>query len=362
MESLIDKQYTDTVSFKEDLQALVEHEMFPTIAHYIFPDTPLEEVRQQLLATENLRQFQYTFMYRACQWVVKNSMTDFTYSGTEYLDGSPRLFISNHRDIVLDAMMLQYILVEQGLETTHVVIGANLFEIPAMSLLARLNKMYGIGRGGNQREYYRCLMTMSQHRRHWVTELGESAWIAQRNGRTKDGIDHTDPALIKMIAATGSDPVHALADMNIVPLSISYQWEPCAPLKARELCLRSRGPYQKAPGEDSQSIVSGITEYKGDVHLAVCPPLTLSELQSTQGHPDQVAALVDSRINQAYKMFDTNQMAARLLQSDTIADFPQAEQFNHYIEQACLRYPLGPEYRQTLLSIYANPLKNVLPC
>ena len=344
--------------FKAIMDALSDHPM----ALKLFPELSAEAIKQRFLAYDGIRAFQSDAMYRATQFVIRQTIGSFTCSGPEYLDGRPALFISNHRDIVVDSLLLQYQLLSLGHDTTHIVIGSNLFEMPLMAQMAKVNKMIAIPRTGGLKAYYSNLMQLSTLLRSLITLKGQSVWIAQRNGRTKDGIDHTDPALIKMIAATGSDPVHALADMNIVPLSISYQWEPCAPLKARELCLRSRGPYQKAPGEDSQSIVSGITEYKGDVHLAVCPPLTLSELQSTQGHPDQVAALVDSRINQAYKMFDTNQMAARLLQSDTIADFPQAEQFNHYIEQACLRYPLGPEYRQTLLSIYANPLKNVLPC
>ena len=356
MESLIDRQYTDTVSFKEDMLALVEHEMFPTIAHYLFPDTPLEEVRQQLLAIESLRQFQYTFMYRACQWVVKNSMTDFTYSGTEHLDGSPRLFISNHRDIVLDAMMLQYILVGQGLETTHVVIGANLFEIPAMSLLARLNKMYSIGRGGNQREYYRCLMAMSQHLRHWVTELGESAWIAQRNGRTKDGIDHTNPTLVKMIASSGAadDPVGALEAMHITPVSVSYEWEPCAALKAREMCLTRQGSYTKAPGEDTQSVLSGIMDFKGHVHFTICPPLTLDELAATQSDYHAVATLIDRRIADGYHLWQNNHIARQMLQGTDPSDTPAVHAFKQYIEEACRRFPFGDEFRHRLLGIYAG--------
>ena len=118
-----------------------------------------------------------------------------------------------------------------------------------MDLMAKTNKMYSIGRGGTPREYYRSLINMSEHLRHLVTQQGESVWIAQRNGRTKDGIDRTDPALIKMIASsgTGQDPVTALNEMHITPISGSYEWEPCGLLKARELCLRGQGPYTKAP-------------------------------------------------------------------------------------------------------------------
>ena len=356
MESEDNTLNTDTHSFKKDMQTLVEHEMFDTIVQSLFPDSPKEEVKQLLLATEDIKQFQSTFMYRACQWVVESSMTDFTYSGTEHLSNRPSLFISNHRDIVLDAMMLQYILVEKGLETTHVVIGSNLFEVPVMPLLARLNKMYSIGRGGNRREYYLGLMTMSQQLRQWVTVRGESVWVAQRNGRTKDGIDHTNPALVKMIASSGAadDPVGALEAMHITPVSVSYEWEPCAALKAREMCLSQQGSYTKAPGEDTQSVLSGIMDFKGHVHFTICPPLSHDELAATEGNSYAVAALIDRRIADGYHQWQNNHIARQMLQGTDPGDTPAVHAFEQYSEEACRRFPLGDELRHRLLGIYAG--------
>ena len=337
------------------MQAFVGHEMFDMLAVRLFPDTPKEELKGRLLAMESVDEFQSMFMYRGCQWVIENTMTDFTYSGVEHLDGTPRLFISNHRDIVLDAMMLQYILVGQGLATTHVVIGANLMEIPILPLLARLNKMYSIGRGGNRREYYRGLITMSQQLRQWV-ERGEGVWIAQRNGRTKDGIDHTDPALVKMIASSGDekDPVGALASMNITPVSVSYEWEPCAALKAREMTLSHGGGYTKAPGEDTESVMSGIRDFKGHVHFTICKPLSHEELTETKGAFDTVAALIDRRIGEGYHVWQNNRIAKQMLSGGKIDDTPESRAFETYVEEACRRFPLGEEFRQRLLGIYAG--------
>ena len=370
---------TSTQGVKETLGAFVEHEMFDMLAVRLFPDTPKEMLKGRLLAMESVEEFQSVFMYRACQWVIEKTMTDFTYSGTEWLDGSPRLFVSNHRDIVLDAMMLQYILVGKGLATSHVVIGANLFEIPIMPLMARLNKMYSIGRGGNHREYYRGLITMSEQLRQWVVEQGESVWIAQRNGRTKDGIDHTDPALVKMIAKSGDrdNPISALAAMNITPVSVSYEWEPCAAWKAREMCLSQLGNYTKAPGEDMQSVLSGIQDFKGRVHFSICKPISYEELAKIHtpalrpplsrgdgGIPtkeenslyEEVATLIDRRIAEGYQLWENNRIAKQMLAGEEIEETPESRAFAAYVEEACRRFSLGEEFRQRLLGIYAGEL------
>ena len=367
----MDEYSTSTQQFRATMQTFVEHEMFDMLASQLYPNLPKEELKQRLLALEGVDQFQSMFMYRGCQWVIEHTMSRFTYSGTEYLDHTPRLFVSNHRDIVLDAMMLQYILVDKGLPTTHVIIGANLFEIPIMPVLAQLNKMYSIGRGGNGREYYRCLTEMSHHLRHWVVERGESAWIAQRNGRTKDGIDHTDPSLVKMIASSGNtdNPLRTLAEMNITPVSVSYEWEPCAALKARELCLRSRAnalgqAYAKAPGEDMQSVLSGITDFKGHVHFTICQPIGYDELAQSIPTPHSkaeekacyqaVAALIDRRITNGYHATPNNHIATQMLNGTASDHTPERQAFEAYVDQACRQYPLGDDFRRRLLAIYSS--------
>ncbi len=338
--------------FRQVMAALAEHR----IAQSLFPELSQDDLRRRFAAYRDVRDFQADAMYRGCRYVVEHTMSQFTWSGAEHLDGSPSLFISNHRDIVLDTMLLQYLLISIGRDTTHVVVGTNLFEMPLMAQMARVNKMFGIDRGGNRMEYYQSLIEMSAYLRHLVTERRESAWIAQRNGRTKDGIDRTDPALLKMIAATGnpSDPVGALHAMHIVPLCVSYEWEPCGRQKAREVCLRRQGPYVKAPGEDTQSIVNGIMDFKGRVHLSVCPPLTLDELATTDGDFHQVAALIDRSIAQGRTTFDNNRIAKAMLDGTPLPDSKATADFQRYIDDACAQYPDCDNYRTTLLQIYAN--------
>lgn len=338
--------------FRQVMAALAEHR----IAQSLFPELSQDDLRRRFAAYRDVRDFQADAMYRGCRYVVEHTMSQFTWSGAEHLDGSPSLFISNHRDIVLDTMLLQYLLISLGRDTTHVVVGTNLFEMPLMAQMARVNKMFGIDRGGNRMEYYQSLIEMSAYLRHLVTERRESAWIAQRNGRTKDGIDRTDPALLKMIASTGnpSDPVGALHAMHIVPLCVSYEWEPCGRQKAREVCLRRQGPYVKAPGEDTQSIVNGIMDFKGRVHLSVCPPLTLDELATTDGDFHQVAALIDRSIAQGRTTFDNNRIAKAMLDGTPLPDSKATADFQRYIDNACAQYPDCDNYRTTLLQIYAN--------
>ena len=344
--------------FRQVMAALAEHR----IAQSLFPELSQDDLRRRFAAYRDVRDFQADAMFRGCRYVVEHTMSQFTWSGAEHLDGSPSLFISNHRDIVLDTMLLQYLLISLGRDTTHVVVGTNLFEMPLMAQMARVNKMFGIDRGGNRMEYYQSLIEMSAYLRHLVTERRESAWIAQRNGRTKDGIDRTDPALLKMIAATGnpSDPVGALHAMHIVPLCISYEWEPCGRQKAREVCLRRQGPYVKAHGEDTQSIVNGIMDFKGRVHLSVCPPLTLDELATTDGDFHQVAALIDRRIAQGRTTFDNNRIAKAMLDGTPLPDSKATADFQRYIDNACAQYPDCDNYRTTLLQIYANSVLNSL--
>lgn len=345
--------------FKDAMRQLAEDEMFAMLAAKLYPELSVDAAKEKILSLKSASQFQSTVMYRGCEYVIEHSMSQFNCSGLENLDGRPTLFISNHRDIVLDAMLLQYVLVKHHRDTTHVVVGSNLWEMPLMAILARANKMYGIGRGGNHREYYTALMEMSHYLRHVVTERHESAWIAQRNGRTKDGKDRTDPALLKMIAASGNrdNPVKALEDMNIVPISMSYEWEPCDILKARETSLRQQGPYTKQPGEDTRSIIQGITDFKGEVHLHFCKPLQHAELVATQGNFEAVANLIDSRIASGHLMSINNLQGYQLIHLGnpiTDKDCP----FLQHIDKACEQYPGDEAFRQALLGIYGNALAN----
>lgn len=343
--------------FKEAMRQLVESQYYAQVAPLLFPELTLEELKQRILGLTDVDQFQAHVMIRACQYIIRSTMTEFTYSGLEHVGSKPCLLISNHRDITVDAIMTEYILISNQLKSSHVVIGSNLYEMPLMEQMARLNKMYAIGRGGNQKEFYRDLMDMSRYLRHQVVERQEKVWIAQRNGRTKDGIDRTDPALVKMIAYSGdrSHPAQSLAAMNIVPISISYEWEPCGVLKAREVCLRRQGPYQKAPGEDTQSILSGINDFKGRVHLTFCQPIGLEELESAKGDYDAIAKIIDQRIDRCYRLWPNNYIAHELMSGSSHSGKytnEEKRQFMRYLDEACQKYDIDG-FRDVLVQIYA---------
>lgn len=359
MESTGETHHNSNQEFRYNIQQVVESQLFDTLATRLFPEISPMDLKRQLLSFDNVRQFQSTIMYRCCQWVIENTMEQFTFSGTQFLSDKPALFISNHRDIALDAMMLQYILVNNGLDTSHIVIGANLFEMPMIGLMAKINKMYSIRRGGTPREYYHSLMQMSAHLRSLITQQGESVWIAQRNGRTKDGIDRTNPTLIKMIASSGNctNPISALKEMNITPVSVSYEWEPCGWLKARELCLRQQGPYTKVPGEDTESTFRGIQDFKGRVHFSICQPLQPDELDATEANFDRIAALVDQRISNGYRIWPNSHIAKKMLNNEEYDSYLEAPAFTKYVSDAYQQYPLGESFRQILLGIYANAVK-----
>ena len=203
---------------------------------------------------------------------------------------------------------------------------------------------------------------LSDYIRYTLREKKESVWIAQRNGRTKDGVDATDQGIVKMFGLSGGkDKVEALAELNIAPVSISYEWEPCDLLKAMELYARSTGqPYIKKPGEDFNSILTGIQQPKGRVHLVVCEPLRKEELEAFAHLPSaafnrEVAALIDRRIRPAYRLYPNNYIAADILSGQRTHSYTEAEyrRLQEHLRQV-EGYP--EELRDILLHIYANPV------
>ena len=254
---------------------------FPLLASYVFPDRNIDDVRREVRSYKTIHDFQMGIMYWANRKIIQDSTTSFTCGGMEnIIPSSSHLYVSNHRDIMLDAALFQNVLVDNGHDTTEITFGANLMQGQIVIDIGKSNKMFKVARpGGSVREFYRSSLLLSEYMRHVITEKRQSVWIAQRNGRTKDGKDRTDQGIIKMLCMSHSDDkVRAIADLNLVPVSVSYEWESCDILKTVELYERQFGPYIKKPGEDLNSILTGITQYKGNVHFEVCKPLGFDEL------------------------------------------------------------------------------------
>ena len=296
---------------------------FPLLASYVFPDRNIDDVRREVRSYKTIHDFQMGMMYWANRKIIKDSTASFACGGMENIGAltqNAHLYVSNHRDIMLDAALFQNVLVDNGHDTTEITFGANLMQGQIVIDIGKSNKMFKVARpGGSVKEFYRSSLLLSEYMRHVITEKQHSVWIAQRNGRTKDGKDRTDQGIIKMLCMSHSDDkVMAIADLNIVPVSVSYEWEPCDILKTVELYERQFGPYIKKPGEDLNSILTGITQYKGNVHFEVCKPLSLDELNefsdltSVEFHK-AVANLLDQRICSSYHLYPNNYIAHDIL-------------------------------------------------
>lgn len=303
------------------MNRIAVHPLFQSLASFVFPGRPVEEIRDMVRSIGSVRDFQFKVMYHLNRRIIENSITGFTCSGIENIvPGRAHTFVSNHRDIMLDAALLQNILVDNGLDTTEITFGANLMQDSLVVDIGKSNKMFRVERpGGNMREFLRASRHLSDYIRDSVAGRGQSVWIAQRNGRTKDGIDRTDQGIINMFRASGTgDMAGSIAGLNIVPVSVSYEWEPCDILKTVELYARRSGPYIKKPGEDIESILTGIRQPKGRVHFSICKPVTEHDLEMYRDlRPNdfnrQVATLIDRRICSSYRLYPGNWVAHDIL-------------------------------------------------
>ena len=311
------RPYTDE-QIPAAMQRIAAHRYFPDVAAMIFPGiTPAEAIRK-VLEVKTVHQFQMEWMYAFNKRVIDSTIESFTYHFSHGIGPDKGyLYISNHRDIILDTSLLQMVFVYQGLPTSMITYGDNLIVNQLADDLARSNKMFKVVRKGNKRELFKNSVLLSEFLRSCIRH-GNSCWIAQRNGRTKDGLDKTAPALVKMMGMSGMrgageekgaaetgdavaagasadagdavaggggpyDLVENYASLNIVPVAISYEYESCDFLKTKELLAAHNAPdgktYIKDEDEDLNSMITGISQWKGKVHIHVCDPLTRKELE-----------------------------------------------------------------------------------
>ena len=364
--------FEDIRPFNEDeipaaTQRLAESEAIPAIARFL--GFPADALRERIRNIKTLKEFQLGLLKEVTETLLAKTTTQFDWSGVENIsEKKPYLFVSNHRDIVLDAMLLQYILNEAGQNTCQITFGSNLMSHPFVVDFGKINKMFRTERGGTPKEFYNSMMHMSEYMRHVITEVHESVWIAQRNGRTKNGLDATDPAIIKMFGMSRRDDrVASLAELNIVPVAVSYEWESCDKLKSIELYLTQKnGHYEKKPNEDLNSILTGIMQPKGHVHFHICPVVTEADLIALNdcGSAEfykRVAELMDSRINPNFYLHPNNYIAHDLRSGhDVYSDHYTAAQKAAFVDYMGWMKDY-PDFDQTLLreiflGIYANPI------
>jgi hypothetical protein len=280
--------------------------------------------------------------------MLKRSVSELTYSGLDKLQpGRGYLFISNHRDITMDPALVSYGLDQQGLETARVAIGDNLLQKPYVSDIMRLNKSFVVKRSATGvREKMKAYMDLSTYIDQSV-HTGHNIWIAQREGRAKDGIDATDAAVMKMLYMSKKKSGQSYADyinsLHIVPVSIAYEFDPCDKAKACELdALASSGEYVKAKFEDMTSIVKGIVGHKGKVHVAFGEPL-----EGQFDTPEEIAIAIDSSIAKNYQLHGTN-MAAHAM------SVGQSHPSEDALQQRFA--DLTAKQQEYALAMYANPV------
>lgn len=353
------------------LKRIVAVPEFEKILDFLFPEKDKGRIIQNLTQISTALDFQKHFMHPLVNSIVNKTSKGLTTSGFDKLPkGVPYLFIANHRDIVLDSAILQVVLLDFGHETSEITFGSNLMANQFIIDLGKVNRMFKVYRGGNRMELFRNSQLLSAYIRHTITRKRTSAWIAQRNGRTKDGSDKTETGLLKMFNFSGSNDYNgSFSELNIVPLAISYEYEPCCAMKIKELLSVANGiPYKKEPLEDLMSIISGITRPKGHIHLSTCTPVTellklTDKLHNVNDKINKLAVLIDATIYSNYKLWPTNFIAFDMLThsrkfEDRYAQ-PDEDEFNAYMEKELSVFSGDiTQQKELLLKIYANPVIN----
>ncbi|WP_354622569.1 1-acyl-sn-glycerol-3-phosphate acyltransferase [Psychromonas sp. MME2] len=285
------------------------------------------------------------------QHMIDSTTTQFTYSGLEHLDPSKNyLFVSNHRDIAMDPCFVNWALFTENFKTVRIAIGDNLLKKSYVSDIMRMNKSFIVKRSvSGVREMMKSLSHLSAYIFSSLQEES-SIWIAQREGRAKDGFDKTEPAIVKMFYVNGKKSGITFTDyikqLNIVPVAVSYEYDPCDQQKAQELHDKSvKGEYQKTQFEDIESIVRGIVGKKGRVHVAFGKPLS-----GDFNDADQVAEAIDTQIYQNYYLHPSNYIAA-----DDELQAVTAEDREAFAKHMAL---IKPELHDIVLKMYANPVYN----
>jgi hypothetical protein len=350
---------------------IVSNPYFDYIVNFLYPGVPVEILKNKFSSFTSISDFQVNVMNSAIQNIVRNSSTGLSYNGFENLDNSKRyVFLSNHRDILLDSALLQVLLHVNDHETSEITFGDNLMTSQFIIDIGKSNKMFRLVRGGSPKNIFVNSVHTSGYIRYSITEKLQSVWIAQRNGRTKDGNDMTQVAVLKMLGMSGGrDFVQRYSQLNIAPVAISYEYDPGDFLKTKELYISRRGTYIKEKGEDLNSIITGVKQFKGGIHLAITPPISESELHALdKSHKNEylqdLATLIDTRIHTYFKLWNTNYIAYDLLYENRFNEIyspSEKEAFVDYVNKSLSGIEGDrQELESIFLSIYANPVVNYL--
>lgn len=356
-------------------EELLADEAFRKVVAVVMPDIPFEQIAQMMRRCRTKFEFQRTFCYPLIKQLMAKASKGMSLDRSELADkDGAYVYISNHRDIILDSGLLSVLLADEGKDTVEIAIGDNLLIYPWIKKLVRVNKSFIVQRALTMRQMLQSSARMSKYMHYAIGEKHQSVWIAQREGRAKDSNDRTQESVLKMMAMGGEgDIIDRLMSLHIVPLAISYEYDPCDYLKAQEFQQKRDNPdFRKSKADDLQNMQIGIFGRKGRIHYQAAPCIN-TWLDEVKDLPKgeffaEVARRMDQAIHRGYRLYPGNYVAADMLKGEqTFADrYTEAEAatFRQYLEgqlaKVQLPAPDMPFLREQILTMYANPVFNQL--
>ena len=373
------KEFDDIRPFEpeelpEVYNRLLDNQQFQRVLSYFYPDVPLEKIGARMRACTTNLAFQKVFGYEFVTFVLNRAAKSWDMNHSAISPEHNYTFMSNHRDIVLDSAILSKLLIDAGFKTTcEIAIGDNLLSLPWVKDLVRVNKSFIVKRSASFREMLTSSKTLSKYMHFAIQEKKENIWIAQREGRAKDSDDRTSESILKMMSMGGEGSIiERLTQLHIVPMTISYEYDPCDYLKAAEFQLKRDNPdWKKGPQDDIISMQTGIMGYKGHIHYHCSPCIDeyLQTLDPEMPKNELYATIVrhiDREIHRHYRLFPNNYIAHDLLtgKDEQTAHYQPADKVNferylaEQLEKITVPQPDIAFLRERILTMYANPLRN----
>lgn len=367
------RPYNDS-EVKEKISSLLAEEQFQQIIKHVMPEIPFAMFERQMRGLTNVKDFQTKIIVPLLDKLLSKSTNGLSYQGIENLEKDKNyLFVSTHRDIVLDSALMDYALLKEGFDTVEIAIGDNLMKIPWIVDLVKLNKTFIVKRSLSKDQKAEGSKQLSSYIKHALKEKKQSIWIAHKAGRSKDGNDRTNPSLMKMFNMSGDSEsiVENLKNLNICPVSISYEYNPCDILTMPELMAASKGErYEKQPMEDLIHMGQGLEGEKGKVEVSFGRPLNeLLDEQEFSKVPNEIcakiASIIDKEIHQSYKLMPTNYIAFDILngknQFESEYSAEERNGFQTYMDSRLQDVEGDDAFKhETFLKMYAYPVINKL--
>ncbi|MEZ7886836.1 MAG: 1-acyl-sn-glycerol-3-phosphate acyltransferase [Flavobacteriales bacterium] len=379
--------FEDIRPFRDDeveaaIQRILEEPLLYDVMDFIYPSLSRVDILEMMSEIKTVKQFQEEISGPCFKEVAQKTTSGLTFTNMNELEkDNAYLFLSNHRDIILDSALLNVSLLEKGYNTTQIAIGSNLLKNSIISDIVRVNKNFIVNRDINPRDLLPASQRLSNYIRKTIEADNTSIWIAHKEGRSKDGDDRTASGLLKMLTLSGDESIEkSLLKLNIRPMVVSYENDPCDVMKAAEIMSkRVNGSYEKHPLEDYKSMTVGLKGHKGKVNITVCPPITekiydLKKIDNKNDKIKELAAHIDQEMHKHFKLWPTNFMAYDLLHGGR--EFSneynpiQRIAFRRYMTQAVLKLVVVRKKlklpregfqkmaREVLLQMYAFPVQN----